>query len=82
MITENKINDIIDYKIRVNKNFVPRSANKLLPPFFYSALFIGSTGTGKTFAAHALQIATEAADITPSPTSVNSSTKDDNPFRD
>jgi hypothetical protein len=49
MITENKINDIIDYKIRVNKNFVPRSANKLLPPFFYSALFIGATGTGKTF---------------------------------
>ena len=34
MITENKINDIIDYKIRVNKIFVPRSANKLLPPFF------------------------------------------------
>ena len=34
MIIENKINDIIDYKIRVNKNFVPRSANKMLPPFF------------------------------------------------
>ena len=49
MIIENKINDIIDYKIRVNKNFVPRSANKMLPPFFYSALFIGATGTGKTF---------------------------------
>ena len=49
MIIENKINEIIDYKIRVNKNFVPRSANKLLPPFFYSALFIGATGTGKTF---------------------------------
>ena len=49
MITENKINDIIDYKIRVNKIFVPRSANKSLPPFFYSALFIGATGTGKTF---------------------------------
>ena len=49
MIIENKINDIIDYKIRVNKNFVPRSADKMLPPFFYSALFIGATGTGKTF---------------------------------
>ena len=43
MIIENKINDIIDYKIRVNKNFVPRSANKMLPPFFYSALFIESS---------------------------------------
>ncbi len=34
MIIENKIDDIIVYKIRMNKNFVPRSANKLLPPFF------------------------------------------------
>ena len=34
MIIEKKINDIIDYKIRVNKNFVPRSTNKMLPPFF------------------------------------------------
>ncbi len=33
----------------MNKNFVPRSANKMLPPFFNSALFIGATGTGKTF---------------------------------
>ena len=49
MIIENKINEIIDYKIRVNKNYIPRSSNKLLPPFFYSALFIGATGTGKTF---------------------------------
>jgi hypothetical protein len=49
MIIENKINDIIDYKIKVNRNYLPRSANKLLPPFFYSALFIGATGTGKTF---------------------------------
>jgi len=49
MIIENKINEIIDYKIRVNKNLLPRSTNHLLPPFFYSALFVGSTGTGKTF---------------------------------
>ena len=34
MIIENKINEILDYKIRVNKNFVPRSGNKMLPPFF------------------------------------------------
>jgi hypothetical protein len=49
MIIENKINEIVDYKIKVNRNYLPRSANKLLPPFFYSALFIGATGTGKTF---------------------------------
>jgi hypothetical protein len=34
MIIENKINDIIDYKIRVNRNYLPRSSNKMLPPFF------------------------------------------------
>jgi hypothetical protein len=34
MIIENKINEIVDYKIRVNRNYLPRSANKLLPPFF------------------------------------------------
>ena len=41
MIIENKINDIIDYKIRVNKNFVPRSANKMLPPFFILLYLLG-----------------------------------------
>jgi hypothetical protein len=34
MIIENKINDIIDYKLNVNRIYLPRSANKLLPPFF------------------------------------------------
>ena len=34
MIIENKINDIIDYKIKVNRNYLPRSANKLLSHFF------------------------------------------------
>ncbi len=48
MIIENKIDDIIDYKIRVNRNYLPRSANKILPLFLYSALFFGATGTGKT----------------------------------
>ena len=48
MITENKINEIANYKIRVTKNKLPQS-NKFLPGFFYSALFIGATGTGKTF---------------------------------
>ena len=47
MIIENKINDIIDYKIRVNKNFVPRSANKMLPPFFIVRYLLGRPGQGK-----------------------------------
>ncbi len=49
MIIENKMNDMIDYKIRVNRYYLPRSANQMLPPFFYSTLFIDATGTGKTF---------------------------------
>ncbi len=32
MIIENKINDIIDYRIRVYRNYLPRSAKKMLPP--------------------------------------------------
>ncbi len=35
MIIENKVNEITDYKIRVNRNYLPRSANNLLPPFFF-----------------------------------------------
>ena len=34
MITENKINDIIDYKIKVNRNYLPRSANNYYLFFF------------------------------------------------
>ena len=47
MIIENKINDIIDYKIRVNKNFVPRSANKMLPPFFILLYLLEPPGQGR-----------------------------------
>ncbi len=37
MIIENKINNIIDYKIRVNRNFIPRSANKDYLLFLFTA---------------------------------------------
>lgn len=48
MITENRINELANYKIRVTSNKLPQS-NPLLPSFFYSALFCGATGSGKTF---------------------------------
>jgi hypothetical protein len=49
MFIGNKINYRIDYKTRVNRNYLPRSANKMLSSFFYFALCIGTNGTGKTF---------------------------------
>ncbi len=48
MIIENKINDIIDYKIKVNINYLHRSANKLLPPFFFIVLcLLGPLGQAR-----------------------------------
>ena len=43
------INIIKPYKIKINKIPEPRSANEYLPPFYYNALFIGSTGSGKSY---------------------------------
>ena len=47
MSIENKINDIIEYKIRVNRSFVPRSANKKLPPFFIVRYLLVQPGQGR-----------------------------------
>ncbi len=49
MITESKIQNIDNNPIRVNKAPEPRSINKLLPPLYFSGMFVGSTGTGKTY---------------------------------
>jgi len=43
------VNIIKPYKIKVNKIPEPRSANPHLPPFYYNALFIGMTGSGKSY---------------------------------
>ena len=48
-ITEGRIEAIQDYKLRVKKKPEPRSSNLQLPPFYFNALFIGSTGTGKSY---------------------------------
>jgi hypothetical protein len=44
-----EIKIIKPYKIRVNKIPEPRSINSFLPTFYYNALWIGSTGTGKSY---------------------------------
>mmetsp|Transcript_71734 Transcript_71734/g.191392 ORF Transcript_71734/g.191392 Transcript_71734/m.191392 type:complete len:295 (+) Transcript_71734:1577-2461(+) len=49
MITEFKIQNIDNLPIRINKAPEPRSVNKMLPPLYFSGMFIGSTGTGKTY---------------------------------
>jgi hypothetical protein len=47
MIIENKINEILDYKIRVNRNYLPRSVNKMLPPFFIVRYLLGQPGPAR-----------------------------------
>lgn len=37
------------YKIKISKTPEPRSSNEFLPPFYYNALFIGMTGSGKSY---------------------------------
>jgi Poxvirus A32 protein len=44
-----QVNIIKPYKIRVKKTPEPRSSNPYLPPFYYNALFIGMTGSGKSY---------------------------------
>ena len=43
------VNIIKPYKIKIKKVPEPRSSNPYLPPFYYNALFIGMTGSGKSY---------------------------------
>ena len=49
MITENQINEIEPIVLRPGKKKEPSSTNPMLPSFYYNALFIGSTGSGKSY---------------------------------
>ena len=44
-----EVNIIKPYKIKVKKTPEPKSSNQYLPPFYYNALFIGMTGSGKSY---------------------------------
>ena len=49
MIIENKLSSLNNNPIKVNKKPVPQSINTNLPPLFFTSIFIGSKGTGKTY---------------------------------
>lgn len=49
MISTKKIKDLKSYSIKVHKKPEPRCKNEALPSFFHNALFIGITGSGKSY---------------------------------
>lgn len=49
MITETDLKNLDNNPIKVNKKQPPQSTNKDLPPLFFTSLFIGAKGTGKSY---------------------------------
>ena len=49
MIVENKLSSLNNNVIKVNKKPVPQSVNKELPPLFFTGIWVGSKGTGKSY---------------------------------
>ena len=49
MIVENKLSSLNNNPIKVNKKPVPQSINKQLPPLFFTGIWVGSKGTGKSY---------------------------------
>jgi len=49
MITTKQIKEIKKYHIKVHKKAEPRCVNEALPSFFFNSLFIGITGSGKSY---------------------------------
>ena len=49
MITENKLNGLDNKPIKTTKKPPPRSINPNLPPCYFTSIFIGSKGSGKTY---------------------------------
>jgi len=49
MIRTQKIKNLKDYIIKVHKKQEPRCKNDALPSFFHNALWIGITGSGKSY---------------------------------
>ena len=63
MITEINLKHLDNLPIRVNKKKPPQSTNKDLPPLFFTSLFIGAKGSGKTYSLVKLLKFFESADI-------------------
>jgi hypothetical protein len=49
MIQEIKLNGLDNKPIKTTKKPPPRSINKDLPPCYFTSIFIGSKGSGKTY---------------------------------
>jgi hypothetical protein len=49
MIEEIKLNRLDNKPIKTTKKSPPRSINKNLPPCYFTSIFIGSKGSGKTY---------------------------------
>jgi len=63
MITEVDLKNLDNLPIRINKKKPPQSTNKDLPPLFFTSLFIGAKGSGKTYSLVKLLKFYEAAEI-------------------
>ena len=49
MIQEIKLNGLNNEPVKTNKKTPPMSINKDLPPCYFTSIFIGSKGSGKTY---------------------------------
>ena len=49
MIVEEKINDLNNDVVKVNKKKPPRSKNKYLVPLYFTSCFVGAKNSGKTY---------------------------------
>ena len=63
MITEVDLKHLDNLPIRVSKKKPPQSTNKDLPPLFFTSLFIGAKGSGKTYSLVKMMKFYEASDI-------------------
>jgi len=63
MITETDLKHLDNLPIKIHKKRPPQSANKDLPPLFFTSLFIGAKGSGKTYSLVKLLKFYEASDI-------------------
>lgn len=63
MITEIDLKNLDNLPIKIHKKKPPQSTNKDLPPLFFTSLFLGAKGSGKTYSLVKLLKFYEASDI-------------------
>ena len=63
MITEIDLKNLDNLPIKIHKKKPPQSTNNNLPPLFFTSLFLGAKGSGKTYSLVKLLKFYEASDI-------------------